>query len=105
MASRTRRPGNFAANPAETLFGAAAKKGTLSAHGASGSPLADRIRPSTLSDVVGQAHLLAPGSLPVQALTTDRVRSMILWGPPGSGKTTIARVVAAATKSFFVSFS
>jgi putative ATPase len=72
---------------------------------AGGTPLADRLRPTALSDVVGQAHLLAPGSLLVQAITTDRVRSMILWGPPGSGKTTLARVVAAATKSLFVSFS
>jgi putative ATPase len=105
MASRTRRPSNFSANSGETLFGAAAKRGAFSAHGAGGGPLADRIRPSTLSDVVGQAHLLTPGSLLVQAITTDRVRSMILWGPPGSGKTTLAHVVAAATKTFFVSFS
>ncbi len=105
MAARVRRPSNFTAggpSRGETLFGAAAKKAAAQGGGA---PLADRIRPSALSEVVGQAHLLAPGSLLVQAIATDRVRSMILWGPPGSGKTTLARVVAAATKSFFVSFS
>src|SRR5579871_2575094 len=97
MASRARRP---AVDPASTLFGAAAKKTA-----AGGAPLADRMRPRVLEEVVGQAQLLGPGSLLTQAIATDRLRSMILWGPPGSGKTTLALVIAAATRSHFVPFS
>ncbi len=63
------------------------------------------MRPRSLSDLVGQAHLLGPHSLMTQAIVADRVRSMILWGPPGSGKTTLAHVIARATRSRFVSFS
>jgi putative ATPase len=98
MATRPRRPN--AADPGDTLFGAAAKKSIER-----GAPLADRMRPHALGDLVGQRHLLAPQSLLTQAISADRVRSMILWGPPGSGKTTLARVIAAATRSHFVPFS
>jgi putative ATPase len=98
MPTRPRRPG--AADPGDTLFGAAAKKSVER-----GAPLADRMRPHALGEVVGQGHLLAPQSLLTQAISTDRVRSMVLWGPPGSGKTTLARVIAAATRSHFVPFS
>ena len=63
------------------------------------------MRPQTLADLVGQKHVLAPQSLLTQAIAADRVRSMILWGPPGSGKTTLARVIAGATRSHFVPFS
>jgi putative ATPase len=63
------------------------------------------MRPSTLADVVGQRRLLGPDSLLAKAVEGDRVRSMVLWGPPGSGKTTLAQVVAATTKSRFVPFS
>jgi putative ATPase len=90
-------------DPASTLFGAAARK--RDAGGAGGAPLADRMRPHALADVVGQKRLLTPGSLLTQAIESDRVRSMVLWGPPGSGKTTLAQVIAAATKSHFVPFS
>jgi putative ATPase len=102
MASRARRSSAASAlgDPGETLFGAAAAKSV--GHGA---PLADRMRPHALADVVGQKHLLSPGSLLSQAIAADRVRSMILWGPPGSGKTTLARVIAAGTRSCFVPFS
>ncbi|MDP9149377.1 MAG: replication-associated recombination protein A [Myxococcota bacterium] len=67
--------------------------------------MADRMRPSALRDLVGQVHLLGPDSLLTRAIGTDRIRSMILWGPPGSGKTTLAQVIAAATRSQFVAFS
>lgn len=97
MPPRARRP---PPDPGATLFGAAARKGSQR-----GAPLADRMRPHTLADLVGQTHLLGPHSLLAQAITGDRVRSMIFWGPPGSGKTTIARVIAAATSSHFVPFS
>ena len=63
------------------------------------------MRPQRLVDLVGQAQLLGPHSLLSEAIRADRVRSMILWGPPGSGKTTIARVIAAATRSHFVPLS
>jgi len=69
------------------------------------SPLADKMRPRALNEFVGQSHLLGPGSLLRRAIEEDRLFSMIFWGPPGSGKTTLARVIAHETKSHFVSFS
>lgn len=69
------------------------------------SPLADRLRPKTLDEVVGQRHLLGSGQPLVRAIETDRLPSMILWGPPGSGKTTLARVVALRTQAHFVPYS
>ncbi len=68
-------------------------------------PLAERMRPRTLSEFVGQSHLLGEGSLLRRAIEEDRLFSMIFWGPPGSGKTTLARLIAQETKSHFVSFS
>ena len=70
-----------------------------------GTPLADRIRPRTLDDVVGQAHILAPGRPLREAIERDMLQSIILWGPPGTGKTTLARIVADMTKAHFVQFS
>jgi putative ATPase len=69
------------------------------------SPLADKMRPRALEEFVGQSHLLGSGSLLRRAIEEDRIFSMIFWGPPGSGKTTLARVIAHETKSHFVSFS
>ena len=68
-------------------------------------PLADRMRPSTLDQLVGQEHLTGKGSLLEQAIVNDRVFSIILWGPPGCGKTTLAGIIANETTSDFVKIS
>jgi putative ATPase len=68
-------------------------------------PLADRMRPETLEDFVGQLHILAPGKPLRRQIERDELASIILWGPPGSGKTTLAMIVARKTKSDFVRFS
>lgn len=85
-----------------TLLEAAAAKGRK---GELLTPLADRLRPGHVSEIVGQTHLLGPGKPLSRAIADDRVPSMILWGPPGSGKTTIARVLSRTTRSEFVPFS
>jgi putative ATPase len=69
------------------------------------APLADRMRPETLDEMVGQAHLLAPGRPFRQAVEAGDVPSLILWGPPGSGKTTLARLIAQASGRRFIAFS
>ena len=69
------------------------------------SPLADRIRPETLEAFVGQLHILGPGKPLRKQIERDELHSMILWGPPGSGKTTLAVIIAHRTKSDFVRFS
>ena len=69
------------------------------------APLADRMRPQTLDEVVGQGHLLDPGKPLRTVIERDQVPSMILWGPPGVGKTTLAQIIARITKSTFVPFS
>lgn len=68
-------------------------------------PLADRMRPRRVADLFGQDAATGPGSLIRHAIETDRVFSMILWGPPGCGKTTLARIIARETRSHFVHFS
>jgi putative ATPase len=68
-------------------------------------PLADRLRPQTLDEYVGQAHLLAPGAPLRRALESGHPHSMILWGPPGTGKTTLARLIANAALAEFVALS
>ena len=73
--------------------------------GREGTPLADRVRPRTLDELVGQDHILAPGRPLRDAIERDMLRSIILWGPPGTGKTTLARIVADMTKAHFVQFS
>src|SRR4051812_41978242 len=68
-------------------------------------PLAARMRPRTLDEIVGQDHILAPDKTLRKAIEPDRLPSLILWGPPGSGKTTLARVIAEMTSSEFAPVS
>jgi putative ATPase len=70
-----------------------------------GRPLADRMRPGNLDAFVGQGHLVGKGSLLRRAIEEDRIFSVIFWGPPGSGKTTLARIIANETASHFEMFS
>jgi putative ATPase len=72
---------------------------------APGTPLAERMRPRMLDEVVGQDTILAPGRPLREAIERDLLQSIILWGPPGTGKTTLARVIAEITQAHFVPFS
>ncbi len=69
------------------------------------APLAERLRPATLDTFAGQEDVVGPGRPLRVAIEEDRLHSLIFWGPPGSGKTTLARIVAGATRSQFISFS
>jgi putative ATPase len=70
-----------------------------------GQPLAERMRPRTLAELVGQAHLLGPGKLLRRALEARELPSLILWGPPGTGKTTLGRLLAGEAHARFVPLS
>ena len=68
-------------------------------------PLASRMRPQNLSEFADQSHLIGEGKLLRKMIETDNISSMIFWGPPGVGKTTLARIIAHETKSEFINFS
>jgi len=70
-----------------------------------GAPLADRMRPESLEEFVGQRHILGEGSVLRKAIQGDKIQSLIFWGPPGTGKTTLAHIIARATGAHFISFS
>ena len=78
---------------------------TLAGNTHASAPLAVRMRPRTLDELVGQQHLLAPGSPLRRLIEGDQPMSLLLWGPPGTGKTTIASIVSQATNRRFVEVS
>lgn len=96
MASR-----RTAAQPAGSDLFEAAMATDMARH----APLADCLRPRTLDEFVGQEHVVGAGSILRRAIENDELFSIILWGPPGSGKTTLARIVAGQTKASFVALS
>ena len=88
-----------------SLFSQIPDEGTLKRGGARTAPLAERMRPRTLDDYVGQEHLLGPGKPLRVEIERDDAGSMILWGPPGVGKTTLAKIIAETTQASFIEFS
>jgi putative ATPase len=97
--------GEAPAGPARSQGARRAGQGAMQTAREASQPLAARMRPRTLDEVVGQRHLLEPGRVLRRSVEADQVGSMILWGPPGSGKTTLAAVIAATTRAHFVALS
>src|ERR1700680_5091041 len=95
MPKKFRRPPSSAASREESFWSARE----------TAQPLAARMRPRTLEEFVGQEHLLAPGKSLREAIEKGSVSSMVFWGPPGSGKTTLGRLIAQYTDRDFVPFS
>ncbi len=89
----------------DDLFGPATRPETSEETPAGARPLADRLRPRSLDDVVGQDHLVGPEGALTRMLARGSLASLILWGPPGTGKTTIARLLAARAGVAFVQLS
>ncbi|HEX6694876.1 MAG TPA: replication-associated recombination protein A [Longimicrobiales bacterium] len=85
--------------------GGRARPASPEADAGAGAPLAARMRPRTLDEYVGQEHLLGEGKALRRLIERDEIGSIILWGPPGTGKTTLARIIAARTQSVFEHFS
>jgi putative ATPase len=88
-----------------SLFNQIPDEGTLKRGSARTAPLAERMRPRTLEDYVGQEHLLGPGKPLRVEIERDDAGSMILWGPPGVGKTTLAKIIAETTQASFIEFT
>ncbi|RII30561.1 MAG: AAA family ATPase [Geobacter sp.] len=82
-----------------------ATKGSKTPQRSLNAPLAERMRPRNLADFIGQEHLLGEGHILRRMIETDTLSSLIFWGPPGCGKTTLAHIIAAETKSHFIFFS
>lgn len=80
-------------------------KGSKTPQRSLNAPLAERMRPRNLADFIGQEHLLGEGHILRRMIETDTLSSLIFWGPPGCGKTTLAHIIAAETKSHFIFFS
>lgn len=86
-----------------SLFAAAEPPAATGA--AAGAPLAERMRPRTLDEFIGQGHLLGSHRLLRDMIESGRLHSLVLWGPPGTGKTSLARLIAGATQAHFIAFS
>lgn len=97
--------GLFEDDPSPKQVSAAGLHSTSSGVSIDSMPLAERLRPKTLSEVIGQSHLLGEGMPLHQVMQGEKLHSMILWGPPGVGKTTLALLLAQSAKSEFISLS
>ena len=81
------------------------KQESLFANSGQNEPLANRVRPQNLAQFVGQEQLLGPGKILREIIDNDQVSSMIFWGPPGVGKTTLAEIIARQSQASFYNFS